>query len=539
MIDVVEMVIKQPGQVDRVVRLQDGATRLGRAEDNEVVLSDVGVSRRHAQVYVSRSEVTVEDLGSGNGTYYNGYRVNSQPLTHGDEIVIDPFVLQFRIQTPGAPQPAPMVPAPADPDGPRLEVVVGAGMVGAVFPITARGLSIGRSEDRDVVIPDPAASRHHCQLSLQGEGVTLRDMGSANGVYVNAVRVRECALADGDLVRIGNTEMRFGHPGQPARSSIPAASRWNGPPGGSQSRPPRRGVPTQQFPQPDVGAAGPSRMMMAAVIGVVLFVGLIGAGVVATAVGLFVYQQRAPTEITNYEPQAPRWILDLPQGLPPARIVDLFEEGRAKMAESQPREGLQNFYRILNTEPGRVGVSQLAAGAGEAMVLDTLAKDFARRVEDRTRMEKERAWLLGRATSTRHSASRRQKAVDLMREGYTSDPVVLAAAQENGWFEASEDYVALQQKAADGQALLRDDKIAEAAPLLLEVVLEGTNPDVRTAALEGLLRANHALAGAARKTWAEAVVLEASGQHGEAKARFRELETTYPTLPSATAHLQR
>ena len=64
MVESVEVIIKQPGQADRVVRLQEGATRMGRAEDNEVVLSDVGVSRRHAQVYVSRGEVTVEDLGS-------------------------------------------------------------------------------------------------------------------------------------------------------------------------------------------------------------------------------------------------------------------------------------------------------------------------------------------------------------------------------------------------------------------------------------------------------------------------------------------
>ena len=45
-IESVELMIKQPGHADRTVRLPEGATRLGRAEDNEVVLSDVGVSRR-------------------------------------------------------------------------------------------------------------------------------------------------------------------------------------------------------------------------------------------------------------------------------------------------------------------------------------------------------------------------------------------------------------------------------------------------------------------------------------------------------------
>ncbi|MEO0601113.1 MAG: FHA domain-containing protein, partial [Myxococcota bacterium] len=233
MIESVELVIKQPGQADRIVRLHEGATRIGRAEDNEVVLSDVGVSRRHAQVYVSRGEVTVEDLGSGNGTYYNGYRVQSQPVQDSDEIVVDPFVLQFRIrgqQRMEAPEPA------ASSAGARLEVVVGTGMAGSSYPITGRGLSIGRSEDRDVVIPDPAASRHHCQLSQQGSEYMLRDMGSANGIFVNGVRVRECSLADNDIIRIGNTEMRFVRTDQATMAAPPPPIPSAAPPQRPMSR---------------------------------------------------------------------------------------------------------------------------------------------------------------------------------------------------------------------------------------------------------------------------------------------------------------
>ena len=205
MVESVEVVIHQPGHPDRVVMLREGASRLGRAEDNEVVLSDVGVSRRHAQIYISSGEVTIEDLGSGNGTYYNGYRVQSQPLQDNDEVVIDPFVITFKITGQ-----APANTAKSSDSTPaRLEVIVGTGMAGSSYPIQARGLSIGRSEDRDVVIPDPAASRHHCSILLQGDEYVLRDMGSANGIFVNAVRIRDCTLADGDLIRIGNTEMSF------------------------------------------------------------------------------------------------------------------------------------------------------------------------------------------------------------------------------------------------------------------------------------------------------------------------------------------
>ena len=160
MIESVEVVIRQPGFPDRVVALHEGATRIGRSEDNELVLSDVGVSRRHAQVYWSGSECLIEDLGSGNGTYHRGQRVQSHQLADGDEVVIDPFLVLFRIRGGDARQGG----GQAAGAGARLDVIVGTGLAGASYPIMGSGLSIGRAEDRDVVIPDPAASRHHCQI---------------------------------------------------------------------------------------------------------------------------------------------------------------------------------------------------------------------------------------------------------------------------------------------------------------------------------------------------------------------------------------
>ena len=121
LIEGVEVVIRKPGKPDRVVRLTEGTSTIGRAEDNDVVLSDVGVSRRHSQIRLTQTDVEVEDLGSGNGTYYHGYRVKLQVLQDGDEVVIDPFVLQFRIHgdvLPASGQPGGQSATPA-----RLEVV--------------------------------------------------------------------------------------------------------------------------------------------------------------------------------------------------------------------------------------------------------------------------------------------------------------------------------------------------------------------------------------------------------------------------------
>ena len=53
MIEGVELIIRREGYPDRVELLEEGNTRLGRAEDNEIVISDIAVSRRHAQISVS------------------------------------------------------------------------------------------------------------------------------------------------------------------------------------------------------------------------------------------------------------------------------------------------------------------------------------------------------------------------------------------------------------------------------------------------------------------------------------------------------
>ncbi|MBV8198596.1 MAG: DUF3662 domain-containing protein [Candidatus Eremiobacteraeota bacterium] len=70
---------------DRVYPL--GATvRLGRNDDNEIVLHDQSVSRAHATIATNGNDVLVTDLDSTNGTFVNGRRVTTHPLRDGDEL---------------------------------------------------------------------------------------------------------------------------------------------------------------------------------------------------------------------------------------------------------------------------------------------------------------------------------------------------------------------------------------------------------------------------------------------------------------------
>jgi len=70
-------------------------------------------------------------------------------------------------------------------------------------------LSIGRGPTADVSLDDLEVSRHHCALLLWEDDWVLKDGGSANGTWINQKRIQIAVLRDGDIIRIGKTEMEF------------------------------------------------------------------------------------------------------------------------------------------------------------------------------------------------------------------------------------------------------------------------------------------------------------------------------------------
>lgn len=62
---------------------------------------------------------------------------------------------------------------------------------------------IGRDEHARFRIPLSSISRRHCEVRVDNDGVTVADLGSANGTYVNGKRVRQAELAPGDILCVG------------------------------------------------------------------------------------------------------------------------------------------------------------------------------------------------------------------------------------------------------------------------------------------------------------------------------------------------
>jgi pSer/pThr/pTyr-binding forkhead associated (FHA) protein len=71
--------------------LSEGTTTVGRRPESEIILDDVTVSREHCQFKVGADDLSVEDLGSTNGTYVNENRVDQADLNPGDQVIIGRF----------------------------------------------------------------------------------------------------------------------------------------------------------------------------------------------------------------------------------------------------------------------------------------------------------------------------------------------------------------------------------------------------------------------------------------------------------------
>src|SRR3954468_22363041 len=80
---------------------------------------------------------------------------------------------------------------------------------GRTMPITDGALTIGRTEESTLVLHDGKVSRRHAALEPHPSGWTLlRDLGSANGTYVNGYRVQETAWLRGDEhIVLGDTDL--------------------------------------------------------------------------------------------------------------------------------------------------------------------------------------------------------------------------------------------------------------------------------------------------------------------------------------------
>lgn len=291
-----------------------GELKIGRTGDNDLVLTEGGVSRQHARVYVEGGAVLVEDLRSSNGTYVDGERVSDpMPLTPQSQLVVGDYELKLKAgasrasgprksvakapaagpaelgseegaprstralprvrpnRPPGeAPPKRPARPSPGTAASPPGAAHMLRGLTGPwankTFPLRGK-LLVGRTPPAQVVLEDDSISRKHAEVERMPNGVVLlKDLGSANGTLLNGEPIGKepVELAPGDVMQFGMVEVMYEADEAAAASRRPGAG-------------PAKGAPEA------AGASGGRKKLLAVAGGLVAL--MLGVGVVAKVTG--------------------------------------------------------------------------------------------------------------------------------------------------------------------------------------------------------------------------------------------------------------
>lgn len=167
-----------------------GETGVGRSIDNDIILTDIAVSRRHMKLMREGDVVRAIDLGSGNGTRVNGKKIHDVPLAHGDRIEIGETALVMRLPAlPAMPLGAqavvvgnPSEHAPTtdeNPSPPSLLPPSPAPMMGPTPGVTPTGFMPGRADSTTGAQAPSVAVPRGLLIALLAIGAMLVALGGA------------------------------------------------------------------------------------------------------------------------------------------------------------------------------------------------------------------------------------------------------------------------------------------------------------------------------------------------------------------------
>ena len=128
---------------------------IGRSSELEMVLIEDMVSRHHAKIVTTPEEITIEDLGSTNGTFVNGEKITKCKLKEGDRILIGTSIIKlvYEEQDANQPPPPPSVSLP-DMDAPPTMTLTGARRVHSQARSHQAGSGVLTGDINQVHLPD-------------------------------------------------------------------------------------------------------------------------------------------------------------------------------------------------------------------------------------------------------------------------------------------------------------------------------------------------------------------------------------------------
>jgi pSer/pThr/pTyr-binding forkhead associated (FHA) protein len=223
-----EIIVKFDNKVIERVVTEKEHINIGRTSDNDIVLDNRGVSRRHARLELNDDQVMVFDNESLNGTFVNSRKVTEEKLRDNDVITIGKFDLEFHnsvseVETMSNHDGTMILNTrrqkelvKKDKEDKRIVRRTGCSVLLGLEKATEEEIvidkdliTLGKSRYVNIQVKGWLVSSIQAKIVKEGKTFTLLNVGRQGKTKVNGESITTHDLRNGDIIQIGKTVFRF------------------------------------------------------------------------------------------------------------------------------------------------------------------------------------------------------------------------------------------------------------------------------------------------------------------------------------------
>jgi pSer/pThr/pTyr-binding forkhead associated (FHA) protein len=221
------LVVKLKNRPIKTYPFHGNEVSVGRLPQNDVVIDNLSVSRRHAVITRASNGYTLSDLGSKNGTFLNGKPVEKAELSHGDTITIGKYQIVFQIpcgeeDSVDSLDQTVIIPnfrQKQNKDKFNIRFPVPDGSPPKIyrrsnhdeFVLDRERTVIGKGKESDIQLSGIFAPKVKIEITRQGSDYVMQKIEGRKKVNVNGEEMDEKVLEEEDLIAIGSEEFVFKH----------------------------------------------------------------------------------------------------------------------------------------------------------------------------------------------------------------------------------------------------------------------------------------------------------------------------------------
>lgn len=198
---------------------------IGRNSDNDIIIDNLSVSRKHAAITSSKEGFRITDCASKNGTFLNGKPIKQAALKSGDTILLGKYTLAFEMPQGDALPVTDLDQTVIIPnfrsDDRKAELHIDYPVVNESnprlcrtsteedYPIRGDNFLIGKGGAADIHLEGLFAPKRLAEITRRGDAFLLQRVGGKKRISINGEAIDEKILEENDLITIGSEEFLF------------------------------------------------------------------------------------------------------------------------------------------------------------------------------------------------------------------------------------------------------------------------------------------------------------------------------------------